>query len=1065
MGRYLWILLSVFAFAACSDGDGGGSLSAGGDLAIAANPEAIVFGAVPVGDKAERLVTLTHVGASGEVRLRSIQIVTDVEGLSVSDDGVRALAPGESAQLTVVYEPVDGQTARGMLRVETNIPDRQTGSLTVEIPIQGGGQGGALRVLPSPVAFGDVDAGEVSEQQPSLLNAGTEPVKVIGMEVKHPLGGEAFALVDGPELPATIQPETATRLTLSYAPVGHGTDTGSLEIAYELPDGEVEHLNVPLLGTGVGPRITAFPAPLDFGWRPVDITASMPLTLTNSGTRALVIESGAFVEGSSATLTWDGLDEAPLTLEPQESASVFVNFLPTSDMEQTTSAIGTLRFVTNDYARRDGFDVDIYGRGEVPILTVNPDHVSFGFVAQGQTRRRKVSLFNAGAAPLTISEVSFVSNDTGEFSIANANWGPSESPAAPFVLPAAEVFEINLDFINDGPDSGQQLGTLRIYSNDGNRPEWDVQLTADRAGSPTCEFALIPPQLNFGTVARGSSKTLKMDLVNTGSGACSFDSWLINDCSGFFGFLGATCPDPTTTTRRNGDSKHYEVTHHPLAIQNGLQPGDAYPIEVTFTPPDDAPLIGDELAQYAGALSLRIYDPHRDSRVLVPTAPGGSVPPNLHAKSGIAQLAVLPSEVDYSLTTVGCSSRTMEVIAYNVGSAPMELSDVQLQGCSAEFVMRSAPPLPMELAINDDAVFGVSYQPQDIGSDGCSLAFYTNGEDTPTVVVPLSGGGTYETEHTDTFIQTSSQAVDVLFVIDNSGSMSEEQSNLIRNFQAFINAANAWGSDYQIGVVTTDLEADNGRLISAGNNARFVTPSNSHEFVQNANVGTNGSADEKGLACAQAALSMPNTAGSGPVDRLTACSNDSECVAPDRCWDGYCGGRNRGFIRDDAALEVVIVSDEEDSSAGDVNFYVNFFKSIKGFYNENLFHFHAIIGDIPSGCSSPDGNADPGHRYAQVAAETGGIVASICSPDFASALESIGDVAFGLRTQFFLSRLADPATLQVRVNGQLCTSQAGSNWTYHEPSNSVVFDEAAPCMPETGDEIQIHYQTLCLSPQ
>src|SRR5688572_15430483 len=45
---------------------------------------------------------------------------------------------------------------------------------------------------------------------------------------------------------------------------------------------------------------------------------------------------------------------------------------------------------------------------------------------------------------------------------------------------------------------------------------------------------------------------------------------------------------------------------------------------------------------------------------------------------------------------------------------------------------------------------------------------------------------------------------DILFVVDNSGSMADEQERLASNFDAFIREI-AGAGDYQIGVVSTDL--------------------------------------------------------------------------------------------------------------------------------------------------------------------------------------------------------------------------------------------------------------------
>ena len=53
--------------------------------------------------------------------------------------------------------------------------------------------------------------------------------------------------------------------------------------------------------------------------------------------------------------------------------------------------------------------------------------------------------------------------------------------------------------------------------------------------------------------------------------------------------------------------------------------------------------------------------------------------------------------------------------------------------------------------------------------------------------------------------------VDIVFVVDNSGSMSEEQANLARNFPVFMDELTALqGGDFHIAAVSTDLGAGAG---------------------------------------------------------------------------------------------------------------------------------------------------------------------------------------------------------------------------------------------------------------
>jgi hypothetical protein len=186
-------------------------------------------------------------------------------------------------------------------------------------------------------------------------------------------------------------------------------------------------------------------------------------------------------------------------------------------------------------------------------------------------------------------------------------------------------------------------------------------------------------------------------------------------------------------------------------------------------------------------------------------------------------------------------------------------------------------------------------------------------------------------------------------------------------------------------------------------------------------------------------------------------------MAPDRCVEGTCGGYNRGFLRETAALELIFLSDEEDQSAGTVNFYVDFFKSIKGARNEARMHAHAIVGADGNGraaaCQSDDGAADAGRRYVEVAERTNGTVASICETDFGNDLRELGNRAFGLQIQFFLSRPAAPGTVTVEVDG---AAQA-AGWSYDQESNSVAFEEGN--VPDPGTRIRISYEAQCFPRQ
>ena len=157
-----------------------------------------------------------------------------------------------------------------------------------------------------------------------------------------------------------------------------------------------------------------------------------------------------------------------------------------------------------------------------------------------------------------------------------------------------------------------------------------------------------------------------------------------------------------------------------------------------------------------------------------------------------------------------------------------------------------------------------------------------------------------------------------------------------------------------------------------------------------------------------------------------------------------------------------MVSDEEDSSPSDVNYYANLFYSLHGAGNKNLFHFHAITGDPGKGCKN-NGGADAGNRYYDLVQKTGGKWGSICANDYAQYLKDIGNAAFGLSEQYFLTRTPEPTTIEVKVNGKPC-AVGPKTWSYDAVSNSVTFvpqAQGGQCMPLEGQKISIHYKMLC----
>jgi hypothetical protein len=275
--------------------------------------------------------------------------------------------------------------------------------------------------------------------------------------------------------------------------------------------------------------------------------------------------------------------------------------------------------------------------------------------------------------------------------------------------------------------------------------------------------------------------------------------------------------------------------------------------------------------------------------------------------------------------------------------------------------------------------------------------------------------------------------VDILWVIDDEGSMITERQRLGANFQNFMQELISTGSSFQIGVTDTD-PLDTGTLRGTTPIITNQTQDPVSVFIANTTFPNGRIRWTEGLRMAQLALTSPNT---DP------------------------GGANAGFIRPNAALGVIVLSKSDDESYGDPDYYGRFFRGIKGAGNENLVTFSTIAGTTPDGCYAPGeqvfygGLAVPAFRYQSVSQQTGGVIASICQANFETTLVQIADAINTLRRVFPLSLKADPTTISVTVNGQSIPQDVVNGWQYNASTNSVSF--SGNFVPPPGSQIQIQY--------
>ena len=311
------------------------------------------------------------------------------------------------------------------------------------------------------------------------------------------------------------------------------------------------------------------------------------------------------------------------------------------------------------------------------------------------------------------------------------------------------------------------------------------------------------------------------------------------------------------------------------------------------------------------------------------------------------------------------------------------------------------------------------------GSTGGTTGTSTGGTTGGTTGASTGGtttGAVTGTDVTENFKQNAAQAknLDIVWVIDNSGSMADEQDALGQNFNVFIQDFITKSVDFRMGITTTDCSSELkcGKLV-AGSDTKLTSAmakANKNQFLSDFNslvqVGISGSGNEKGLAAAKNFMTKHSST----------------------------------LIRPDSYLAVVILSDEEDQSADAVAAYTDYLKSFKA--NAGLVKVYSIVdlGKTNSGAGITVG----GERYKQASINTAGVAADIRA-DFAGVLGDMGDDIINLLDSFALAAKPIAGTLKVYVNDQLVT-----NYIFDESSRSIKFDPNS--LPQVGANIRVTYK-------
>jgi hypothetical protein len=376
------------------------------------------------------------------------------------------------------------------------------------------------------------------------------------------------------------------------------------------------------------------------------------------------------------------------------------------------------------------------------------------------------------------------------------------------------------------------------------------------------------------------------------------------------------------------------------------------------------------------------------------------IPVDLRGALAIAQIAIEPDPVDFGVVDVGCqASRPVEIVS--IGDEPVTVESIAANGDG--YTVMHGHALPRTLAPGDRLAVELTFEPTD-ARDFAGLLEVVSDDYYGNQIGRQFGLGEFAVEAQQ--VWNLEGKTDIVFFVDQSGSMSGDASHLAANFGTFISDLNATASDWQIIVVVDNTSCNHEGILSPS------VPDAETRFGD----------------------AVTTTLWGGPESGLAIMADAVALTDPTEC--------NAGFLRPDALLHGVIVSDEPDSSPDPWSDYVDAMVAKKG--DAALVRISAIAGQMPTSCDAWEALG-----YAEAVAATGGAFIDICS-DWATSLAALA-AEIATQDTFPLDQRAVPASITVTVNGQ----RIEAGWTYDSATHAVVFEEASA--PSEGDEVIIDY--------
>jgi hypothetical protein len=270
--------------------------------------------------------------------------------------------------------------------------------------------------------------------------------------------------------------------------------------------------------------------------------------------------------------------------------------------------------------------------------------------------------------------------------------------------------------------------------------------------------------------------------------------------------------------------------------------------------------------------------------------------------------------------------------------------------------------------------------------------------------------------------KTISTAIDILWVIDNSGSMGTNQAKVASAFGSFSALLLEKGYHFRMAVTTTDAYLKTGGRDKYRENCGQAildesTPDLATKFSTNIQQGTSGSGNERAFDSIKTAFESS----------LNATYN---------------------FPVQGTFLGIIIIGDEDDSSVGSGTTLI----PVSTYTSYLMERFDCRVYSITR---LPGTGTGEGVRICQLVDDFSGIKGDITASDFSSTMSSFSASMARHNTSVALSGVPDAPSISVTVDSVSVPEDPANGWSYDDSSRTIYFNGMSH--PAEGAVINVRY--------